>query len=340
MRKLPLMTVVTAALLVGLFVVFMVTFQVRYNEVAVRVRLGKADENSTVQEPGIYFRWPRPFEEVRKYDKRLRVLDTPEVEIKTRDQKNIIVGLYALWQIEDPLRYSIRLQNDRVAEQQLRSRLNDVRASVIGRYDMSAFVGLDEAAVNKAYDEIEGALRDLAAPDIRQDYGVNLVSVGIRRLTLPEQVTNAVFQSQQAERQTIAARYRSEGESQAAAIRSRAKATADQIRQFAQTKATEIESAGNEATVRILAQVRDEDREFFIWLRSMDALKTALSQKSTIFFDSASQLTRLLMQPPAPGSLRSSSPPPAASSPEAPAGGSPGAGAANPEPASAAGGAR
>ncbi|QOJ15118.1 MAG: protease modulator HflC [Planctomycetia bacterium] len=300
MRKVPLLPLITGGLLVLLLVVYMVRFQVRFNEVAVRVRLGQADEHSRKDEPGVYFKIPL-VDAVHVYDRRLRVLDTPEIEIKTRDQKNVILGLYALWRVADPLQYSIRLQTDRTAEQQLRSRLNDVRAAVIGRYDMSAFVGLDAEAVNATYDEIETALRDIAAADIRRDYGIELVSVGIRRISLPEQVTQAVFESQKAERQTIAARYRGEGASQAQAIRSRAKSAADQIRQFAVTKAEMIASAGFESSARILAQIRPEDRDFFIWLRAMDALRIALKEKSTIFFDSAAQISRLMSQPPADG---------------------------------------
>lgn len=301
MRKVPIMTVVTGGALVALFIAYMVSFQVRFNEVAVRVLLGKANENSIIREPGLQFRWPYPIEVVRKYDTRLRVLDTPEAEIKTRDQKNVILGLYALWRIKDPLQYSIRLETDRTAEQQLRSRLNDVRASVIGKFDMSSFVGLDEAAVDKSYAAIESGMRDLAAPGILTDFGVELVSVGIRRISLPEQVTQAVFASQTAERQTIAARYKGEGASQATAIRSRAESVANQIRQFADTKSASIVSAGAEASARYLSQIKDEDRDFFIWLRAMDSIRVALKEKSTIFFDSNSQLAKLLAPLPQDG---------------------------------------
>ncbi|MGE0480410.1 MAG: protease modulator HflC [Phycisphaerae bacterium] len=295
--RIPMATLLTGGLLFAALLTFTFTARVRFSEVAVKVRLGKADASSIIREPGIYFKWPWPIEQVVPYDKRLQVLDTPEGEIKTQDGKNLIVGLYALWRIQDPLQFYVRVQDIRRAEEQLRSRLNEFRAAVIGKHDLSEFLGLDEQQVTANHAAIEKQMLDAAAPRLLADYGVELVAVGIRRISLHNTVNDAVFNSMQQEREAEATRYREEGRSVAAGIVARAEGAARIIREFATARGAEIERAGKEAESRILAQIKPEDRDFFIWLRWLDALRASLKEKSTIFFDANSELFRVLDQP-------------------------------------------
>ncbi len=290
MKRFPLPTVVTALVLVLILSAYAVTFQVRFSQAAVKVSIWQKDNAVVVTEPGLYFKWPPPVEKVHAYDMRLRTLETPETEIKTSDGQNVIVGCYALWKIEDPLQFFIRIGNERDADERLRTRINEVRATVIGRHNLGEFVNLDRTLVDRTYQQLQQEMIDLAGTDLSTSYGVQLVQVGIRRISLPEEATQSVLESMKQEREKLAAKYREEGKGLAAAIRARAESLKDQILAFADSKAKEIEAEGTRATERILAQVSDEDSEFFIWLRYLDALRASFKSDGTLVLDAQSVL--------------------------------------------------
>ena len=300
MKKVPIPSLIVAVIVVAALVTYAVTFQVRFSQVAVRVLLGNADEGSVIRRPGLYAKWPWPIETVVKYDKRFKVLDTPESEIKTADGKNIIVGCFAVWRIAKPLEFKIAVETERKAEELLRARINETRSAIIGKHAMSEFVSLDAEQLDSSREEIE---REMLASDsvraVLDEWGVEVVRIGIRRISLPEEVSQKVFESMIAEREKMAAKYREEGAALAESIKAEAESAKNQILAFAQSKAQEIESKGTRAATRTLAQISEEDAPFFIWLRRLDALKAVLQERTTIFFDSETELFRDFVEPPA-----------------------------------------
>lgn len=300
MSKVSIPTLLVAGLVVLILVIFAFSYQVSFHEVAIKVRFGQADEQSVVREPGLRFRWPWPIESVASYDVRLRTLDTPEAEIKTVDGKNVIVSAYAVWQIEEPLQFYRRVPRRSVeeAEKQMRSRISQVQAAVIGQSTLADFVNLDAEQTDRSYDRLLQQMRDGVAPGLLADYGIAVRRIGIRRISLPREAAEQVFESMRQERSKLAARYRQEGRSRAEGIKARAEANAKQILAFAERRAKEIESAGIRASTRILEMIPREDREFFEWLRWLDALEASLAQKTTIFLDMKSPLFAPFVQPP------------------------------------------
>jgi membrane protease subunit HflC len=298
MNRLPIPSLIVATVVVAVLVVYAVTFQVRFSQVAVRVLLGKADESSVVREPGLYLRWPWPIESIVRYDKRYRVLDTPESEIKTKDGKNIIVGCFTVWRIARPLDFKIAVETERRAEGFLRARINETRSAIIGKTEMARFVSLDASELEESHAEIERQMLDLAAKPILDEWGIELKRIGIRRVSLPEEVSKKVFESMIQERQALAARYREEGTAEAETIKAEAESAKNQILAFARRKGQEIESAGVRAATKTLEQINAEDKDFFIWLRYLEALQASLQHRTTIFFDTNHELFRGFAQPP------------------------------------------
>lgn len=290
--KFSVPTVVTAAALVALLLVYVVTYQVRFNEVAIKLHFGKADESSVVKDVGLHWRWPPPVETVVNYDTRLQTIDTPESEIKTRDGQNIIVGAYAIWRIKEPLLFFKRVENLATAQDKLLSRVSEVRSTVIGQHNLVEFVNLDPDVVDRNYEAIEKQMVDVAGPGLLTDYGVELVQVGLRRVSLPGETTQKIQESMIAERNKEAERFRAAGRGEADAIRARADAAVKIIQDFANTKAVEIESAGAAASTRILEQIKDKDSEFFIYLRWLEFLSNSFKNKGTIFIDWDSEVSQ------------------------------------------------
>jgi membrane protease subunit HflC len=297
MKRFPLPTIVTAVGLVAVLLLYFTTYVVRFNQKVIKLRFGRAEEASVERGPGLYFKWPPPIESTKAIDMRLQTLDSTESEVKTADGKNIIVSAAVIWRIADPLQFYRRVRDEERARNEIRNRLNAAQATVIGRMQMSEFVNLDAEAVERGHGRFEDDMLAAAAPRIRDDFGVELRSVEIRRISLPESVTQTVTQSMIEERKAKATQYREEGKAIAETIRSRAQSNADSILAFAQAKAKEIQSAGIQASTRILDQIAAEDREFFEWLRWLDALRAMLKQRTTIFIDQNSPIYRRFNEP-------------------------------------------
>lgn len=299
MKRVPLTTIVTAAFLVAVLIAFMVTTQVRFSEQAVRVRFGRADAK-LITDPGLYFRIPL-VDEIKRYDTRIRLLDTAETELKTLDGQNLIVGCYALWRIADVMKYQETIRKGTFeAEEQIRTRVTEARATVLGRHSIGELFGLDSAAIEANRDKINAEMRDAAAPGLLSNYGIELVSVAIRRNAVPEETTASIQQAMSAERNFLASKFQSEGKSAGETIKSQAEADRKRILAFAQRRAQEIQSAGALSEARILSKIETQDEQLFMWLRYLDALEAALKQKSTIFLDSTSTLFKYFDSPLAP----------------------------------------
>ena len=130
MSKVSIPTLIIAGAVVLILLICMCTYQVAFNEVAIKVRLGQADESSVIygaRDPGLKWRWPWPVESVQQYDNRLRTLDMPESESKTSDNKQVIVGTYAIWKIKDPLQFFVKVRTTDEAERQMRARISQTR---------------------------------------------------------------------------------------------------------------------------------------------------------------------------------------------------------------------
>jgi membrane protease subunit HflC len=300
MSKASYPTLIIAGLVVVVLLAYAFTYQVAFNEVAVKVRLGKADESSILREPGLKFRWPWPVESIKTYDTRLQTMDTPETEIKTIDGKNVIMGAYAVWRIKDPLTFYQRVRTVEEAERQMRARISQAQATVVGQRELADFVNLDAQGLDESYDAMLHEMQQREAPQLLADYGIEVVEVGVRRISLPKEVTQEVFKSMIQERRELAEKYRGEGKSRAAAIESQAEAEAKQILAFAGRKAQEIRSAGIQASTQLLARINDEDRAFFEWLRYLDAIRASLKQRTTIFIDQNWPIFDPFVNPPVP----------------------------------------
>jgi membrane protease subunit HflC len=300
MSKVSIPTLIIGGLVVLVLLTFAFTYQVDFNEVAVKAHFGKADAGSVIHEPGLKFRWPL-FDSVETYDVRLRPLDTPETEIKTIDGKMVIVGAYVIWRIADPLKFYVNVPERSVAgaEKLMRPLISQTQAAVIGQSTLADFVNLDVAQKEANYGRLLTQMLDGVKPKL-DGYGIDVCRVGLRRISLPKEAMQQVFASMQQERNRLAARYRQEGKSKAEGIKARAEANAQQILAFANRRAKEIESAGIAASTQILKKIQQEDSGLFILLRELDALRASLSQKTTIFLDEKSPLFAPFVNPPTP----------------------------------------
>lgn len=307
-----LITIVIAALLAFVFVAYMITFQVRYDQVVVLTTFDSAtppdpsvsaDENSgsVYREPGIYFKWPVPVQSAQAYSKKLQLLEDELEEMQTADGYAVIVKLYLVWKIEDPLAFFRSLKNEEAARKQLRPLLSEL-TGVISAYRFDELVNTDPDQLKLAEIEEKAAeqLRSQLAR-IQPGYGISIEQVGIQRLLLPEQTTEAVFARMRETRERMAQEARSEGEAQARGITSEAESAKQRILAFAKRRAEAIRAQGrNEAASYYTAF--DEDPQFAIFLEQIEVMKKMLPHNATFIVDSNDLSTlQILKQGPGAG---------------------------------------
>jgi membrane protease subunit HflC len=280
--------------LVGALLLFvMLTFQVRQNERVVLTRFGRPMR--VLLEPGLYGKWPWPIETVNRFDARLEFYDGRISEALTRDKRNVIIPVYAAWRIDDPLKFLQSLGSAENARNKLDGLLTSARNTVLGGYDFNQLVSTNRDEVK--IPEIENAITGMVAQQARDSFGIAIVQVGIKRLTLPEANTEFVFERMRAERAQFAAQYRAEGQQQADEVR--AKTDADKIGILAEARkyAEETRGKAEADAARIYAVADGKDPSLYRFLRELDALKQITATNTTIVLDAGTPPFDLLRAP-------------------------------------------
>ena len=278
----------------GLFVfaallAYMCTYVVRYDQTAVETTFGRAASDAVKTEPGIYFKAPAPFSQVTVYPRKAQLLEDELQQFQTADKKSVVIRSYVLWTIQDPFKFFKRLRTVEQAEDALREQAGNLTA-VVSRFRFDELVNVDPEAVK--LDEIQAAITDqLEANIASQDYGIEILRVGIRRLVLPESVTENVYAAMRSNREAEAANARQEGESRARQITSEAESTRDRILAFANTTAEAIRTEGRRDQAAQFSEFA-ADEDFAIFLRRMQVLPQILGNNSTFVLPAGDALLR------------------------------------------------
>ena len=278
-------TILIGCLLAVAILSRMFLYQVRYDQVAIRTLFDRADAESVEETPGLKWRLPWPMHQVTHYSKRLQLLEDRLEELQTADGKSVIVRTYLTWRIADPLPFYVTLKDPAEARRQLSSRLREVRGILSG-YRLDQLVNQDRDTL--ALDTIEREARDAVQQSLDDaGYGLEVESVGIYRIILPESTTGKVFETMIASRERLADEALQEGQAQASAIRSDAEGARDRILAFAERRAQAIRSQGDrEASREYDAFARNE--EFAIFIRRLEALEKMLGHNTTFVLSAES----------------------------------------------------
>jgi modulator of FtsH protease HflC len=294
MKKSLTLTMVIAAGLAVVLLLYLFIFQVRESEVAIVTTFGKPSK--AIAAPGKYFQWPWPIQKAEIYDTRLRVFEDTEYETVTRDKKNIMFVTSVGWKIssegDKPLVYRRQVVTADRAMKMLSSLVKDRKTDVVGRYDLSNFVSIDPNQMK--FDQIEEAMRAAVAEKAKDQFGIDVVMLHIKRLKLPESAATKVQERFVAERQTEVAKFRAEGDSMATQIRADAELQKQQLESAAKREAMRIRGEGEARAVEyygIFAQYPDLAK----WLSSIRGLEEVTKTKTTIVLDPTESLVKAIM---------------------------------------------
>jgi len=271
-------TILLGSLITLCLLSYMFLYQVRYDQVAVRTTFDRADDGSVQNTPGLKWRLPWPIHKVTHYSKRLQLLEDTVEEIQTADGKSVIVKTYLTWRITNPLEFYVTLKDPAEAKRQLSSRLREIRG-LLSSYRLDQLVNLDREALKLG--EIEDKAKETLDASLAQSgYGIQVESIGIYKIVLPESTTEKVFETMITTRERLSESALQEGQAQASAIRSEAESARERILAFAERRAQAIRSKGDrEASKEYQSFAADEN--FAIFLRKVEALKKMLDHNTT-----------------------------------------------------------
>lgn len=268
-------------LLVGFSSIFIVD---ETNQVVI-LQLGKPVK--TVTKPGINLKLPFPFQEKITFDDRLLEYDSPPEEILSKDKKTLIVDNYVRWKIVDPLQFLKTVQAIPTAK----SRMDDIVYSELrrelGTHDMVEIITQNREEIMNVVTR--------ASNEATLSYGISVVDVRIRRVDLPSQNEESIYARMEAERKRQANKFRSEGEEEAQKIRAATDRDKTIILADAYKEAEKIRGEGDAKAVQIYARSYSADPKFYEFVRTLDAYKKVVDDKTTLVLPSGSKLFKLLM---------------------------------------------
>jgi membrane protease subunit HflC len=246
-------------------------FTVQQTQQALVFRFG-AIVRPPISEPGLY--WKIPFvENVIAFDKRMLSLDLPEQEVIAADQKRLVVDAFTRYRITDPLRFYQSVTNIEAANLRLASIVNSTVRAVLADASFVSVVRTERAPLMvKIRDEVSRQAQGL---------GMEVADVRLRRVDLPGQNSQAVFQRMQTERQREAADIRGQGSQISQTIRARADRDVTVLRADATRRSEELRGQGDAEKSRILAEAYNLDPDFFRFYRAMQAYDGGLKGGET-----------------------------------------------------------
>ena len=263
-----------------LVVLSLSVFIVDEREVAIKFRLGQIAE--TDYTPGIHFQVPI-VNNVRKFDKRIQTLDADPERYLTVEKKNVLVDSFVKWRIGDVETYFKSVGGDIwVANQRLSQVVKDGLRGEFGKRSV-------QEVISGERDEIMAAITESSRIQAKE-FGIEVVDVRIKRVDLPQEVSNSVFRRMEAERDRIAKEFRSEGAEAAEKIRADADRQRTLILAEANQKAEKMRGEGDAKATEIYADAYSKDAEFYAFYRSLGAYEnTFRSQKDLLVLEPESE---------------------------------------------------
>ena len=265
-------------ILVGLIFLVLVVggnslFVIKQTERAVMLQFGEIVQPDI--QPGLHVKIPW-VNTVRKFDGRILTEDSPQQRFLTAEQKFLEVDSYAKWRIKDVRQFYVSTGGDTaIAGSRLSERIND------GLRDQIASRTLVEVVAGER-DQLMLALTAELNETTVADLGVEIIDVRVKRIDLPDDVRQSVYDRMITERNREAQDHRSRGDELAIGISADAERRAVIYRAEAYRDAEQIRGDGDAQATRIYAEAYSKDPEFYAFTRSLNAYRATFSSKGDI----------------------------------------------------------
>ncbi|GAP65422.1 membrane protease subunit, stomatin/prohibitin [Mizugakiibacter sediminis] len=259
-------------------------FVVKEGQTALLLQFGRIV--ATDYAPGLHFKLPF-VQQVVSFDKRILTLDAQPERYFTAEKKSVNIDFYVKWRIADTAAYYRATAGE---ELQAAQRLTPIVKDAL-RFEVNA-LPLDEL-ISGGRQDITERVRALTDAATRKTLGITVTDVRIKRIDLPDEVSESVYNRMKAERLRIANSLRSTGKEEAAKIEAEADRQKQVLLADAQKQAAQIRGDGDAKAAAIYAAAYGKDPGFFAFYRSLQSYRTAFGDgKSVIVLDPGSDFMR------------------------------------------------
>lgn len=264
-----------------------------------------------VSKPGLH--WKLPFiQEVRRFDKRIIAWDGDVTQIPTLGREFVLVDTTARWRITDPLKFLTSVRDEAGARTRLDDLIDSVARDIISETNLEEIIrsrdwsvdaaALDEAGVNREDVDLARPKKGravleqemlAAAAKLMPALGIELVDVRLKRINYIDSVGRQVETRMISERQSIAERFRSEGQGKSSEILGEMERELRRIRSEAERKAAEVRGKADGEATKIYGESYGADPEFYAFFSTLESYK-AMGENTTLVLDADSEFFRYL----------------------------------------------
>jgi membrane protease subunit HflC len=292
---------IASSLLVLLAALSSMLFVVDQRQFGVVYALGQIKE--VITEPGLHFKLPPPFQNVRYLDKRLLTLDSTDAEpMLTAEKQRVVIDWYIRWRVTDPSEYIRNVGLDESAG-----------ANQLNRVVRNAF---QEEINRRTVRDLLSSRREELMADVKREvlevvrgakpWGIDVIDVRITRVDYVEAITESVYRRMEAERKRVANELRSTGFAEGEKIRADADRQREVVVANAYREAQKIKGEGDAQAAALYAEAFGRDPQFAQFYRSLEAYKSSFNKKGDVMvIDQSSEFFRGMRGASTPGTAPS-----------------------------------
>jgi membrane protease subunit HflC len=264
---------ILAAALVVIFIGTKCLYIVNETERAVKLQFGEVVDPDVG--PGLHFMFPI-VNQVRKFDGRVQTLDARPKDYLTLEKKRLIVDSFLKWRVSNVKSYYTATSGDEFrAADILSSRVDTGLRNQFGQRTLNEVVSGER-------EELMQELRLSLSKITEEELGIEVVDIRVKRIDLPTEVSQSVYDRMRAEREREARELRSKGKELAEGIRADADRQKTVLLAEAFREAETARGEGDGSAAAIYAKAYKQDPEFYSFYRSLDAYKATFGSKGDV----------------------------------------------------------
>ena len=264
---------ISAFSLIAVIFVSQSLFVVSEVERAVKLRFGEIVQFDV--EPGLHFKWPI-IKSVRYFDSRILTLDAQPQRYLTSEKKALMVDSIIKCRVKDVAKYFTTTGGDEERAKRLLSQRVDTGL----RNEFG--VRTVKEVVSGERDQLMNSLTSMLDGIAQNELGVEVIDLRVKRIDLPLEVSESVYNRMRTERERLARELRAQGNEVAEKIRATADKDKTVILADAYRMAEEIKGDGDAEATATYASAFTKDPEFYDFTRSLKAYQSTFETKGDI----------------------------------------------------------
>ncbi len=232
--------------------------------------------------PGLHFKVPF-IERVTVYDTRAIVVQSQPEDYKTADDQSVRIGFYLRWRVSDPDRFFRATSGNGLhVTDRVTPTIREALRAQVAKHDLSELLASDGG-------DIDNALQNAVAGDVRKKLGVEILDVGMRRIMPPDAMLQSVYKRMTSEAKARAAAIRARGDAAAAAIRAKGDRAERKLVEAANKDAAVDRGQGDVAAAKVYAKASAQDPRFFRYWSTLNTWrKTFAAGGAVVVLDKGS----------------------------------------------------